>query len=164
MSEKRRDSKNRVLRRGESQRKDGRYVYKYIGLDGKPYFVYSWTLEKRDIPPKGKRPDLSLREKEKEISQLLDDGLDFQKGNYSVIKLVRRYLDQKENIKQNSRKIYNTIINILDKDPFGNQKICDIRTSNAKAWCIDLQRKRHKNFWNHPLYQELVKRIISNGG
>ena len=30
MSEKRRDNKNRILRTGESQRKDGRYAYKYI--------------------------------------------------------------------------------------------------------------------------------------
>ena len=29
MSEKRRDNKNRILQTGESQRKDGRYVYKY---------------------------------------------------------------------------------------------------------------------------------------
>lgn len=28
MSEKRRERKNRVLRNGESQRKDGRYMYK----------------------------------------------------------------------------------------------------------------------------------------
>ncbi|HCX6226399.1 TPA: integrase DNA-binding domain-containing protein, partial [Clostridioides difficile] len=27
MSEKRRDNKNRILRTGESQRKDGRYAY-----------------------------------------------------------------------------------------------------------------------------------------
>ena len=32
MSEKRRDNKNRILRSGESQRKDGRYVYKYTIL------------------------------------------------------------------------------------------------------------------------------------
>ena len=29
MSEKRRDNKGRVLRNGESQRKDGRFMYKY---------------------------------------------------------------------------------------------------------------------------------------
>ena len=29
MREKRRDNKNRILHNGESQRKDGRYVYKY---------------------------------------------------------------------------------------------------------------------------------------
>ena len=30
MSEKRRDHKGRLLRNGESQRKDGKYEYKYI--------------------------------------------------------------------------------------------------------------------------------------
>ena len=31
---KRKDSKNRNLRNGESQRKDGRYVYKYTDIYG----------------------------------------------------------------------------------------------------------------------------------
>lgn len=30
MSEKRKDSKGRILRIGESQRKDGKYEYKYV--------------------------------------------------------------------------------------------------------------------------------------
>ena len=41
---KRKDGKNRNLRNGESQRKDGRYVYKYTDIYGKPQFVYSWKL------------------------------------------------------------------------------------------------------------------------
>ncbi len=44
MSEKRRDNKGRILRTGESQRKDGRYAYKYVDAFGKPQFVYSWKL------------------------------------------------------------------------------------------------------------------------
>ena len=36
----RRDSKHRVLRRGESIRSDGKYQFKYH-IDGKPHFVYS---------------------------------------------------------------------------------------------------------------------------
>ena len=39
MSEKRRDSKNRILRNGESQRKDGRYAFKYIDSTGKQQFI-----------------------------------------------------------------------------------------------------------------------------
>lgn len=50
MSEKRRDNKNRILRTGESQRKDGRYAYKYIDTFGKPQFVYSWKLVPTDKP------------------------------------------------------------------------------------------------------------------
>ncbi len=41
MSGKRRDSKNRILRNGESQRQDGRYTFKYIDATGKQQFVYS---------------------------------------------------------------------------------------------------------------------------
>ena len=35
---KRKDSKGRNLRLGESQRKDGRYVYKYTDMYGQPQF------------------------------------------------------------------------------------------------------------------------------
>ena len=39
----RRDSKRRVLRRGESIRADGKYQFKYH-VNGVPHFVYSWRL------------------------------------------------------------------------------------------------------------------------
>ena len=48
MSGKRRDSKSRILRNGESQRQDGRYAFKYIDATGKQQFVYSWKLEKTE--------------------------------------------------------------------------------------------------------------------
>ena len=41
MSEKRRDNRNRILREGEYQRKDGRYRFRYIDEDGKEKNVYS---------------------------------------------------------------------------------------------------------------------------
>ena len=55
---KRKDSKNRNLRNGESQRKDGRYVYKYTDIYGKPQFIYSWKLVPTDKTPAGKRDDI----------------------------------------------------------------------------------------------------------
>lgn len=62
MSEKRRDSKNRIFRSGESQRKDGRYAYKYIDATGKSQFVYRWKLKAADSTPQGNRAGLSLWE------------------------------------------------------------------------------------------------------
>ena len=44
MSEKRRDNRNRILREGEYQRKDGRYRFRYIDEDGKEKNVYSLSL------------------------------------------------------------------------------------------------------------------------
>ncbi|WP_341478172.1 integrase DNA-binding domain-containing protein [Clostridium chromiireducens] len=55
MSAKRRDNKNRILRNGESQIKDGRYMYKYIDSIGKSQYVYSWKLVKTDVTPQEKK-------------------------------------------------------------------------------------------------------------
>ena len=68
---KRKDSKNRNLRNGESQRKDGRYVYKYTDIYGKPQFIYSWKLVPTDKTPAGKRDDISLREKEGQFASFM---------------------------------------------------------------------------------------------
>lgn len=89
MSEKRRDSKNRILRSGESQRKDGRYAYKYIDATGKPQFVYSWKLEATDSTPQGKRDGLSLREKEKQIRRDIEDAIIPRGGEMTVLDLVK---------------------------------------------------------------------------
>ena len=96
MSEKRRDSKNRVLRSGESQRKDGRYAYKYVDTFGKPQFVYSWKLVPTDKTPAGKREDISLREKEKEIQKDLDDGIDTIGKKMTVCQLYAKQIRQCE--------------------------------------------------------------------
>ena len=63
MSEKRRDNRNRILRDGEYQRKDGRYRFRYLDADGNEQNVYSWRLDKNDPTPKGKKREISLREK-----------------------------------------------------------------------------------------------------
>ncbi len=60
---KRRDNRNHILRTGESQRKDGRYAYKYTNNLGKIQFVYAWKLVPTDRTPNGKKDDISLREK-----------------------------------------------------------------------------------------------------
>ena len=81
---KRKDNKGRNLRLGESQRKDGRYVYKYTDIYGKPQFKYAWKLVPTDKTPAGKREDLSLREKEKQIKKDLADGLNTIGGKMTV--------------------------------------------------------------------------------
>ncbi len=63
---KRKDNKGRLLKTGESQRKDGRYAYKYQDKNGKSKFMYSWRLTDTDPVPKGKRFGRSLRDLEKE--------------------------------------------------------------------------------------------------
>lgn len=140
MSEKRRDNKNRILRSGESQRKDGRYAYKYTDATGKQQFVYSWKLEKTDKLPEGKRDCLSLREKEKQILRDLDDQIAPRGGEMTVLALVQKYILQKTGVRPNTEAGYQTVVNILKKEKFGGMRIDRVKISDAKCWLIQLQQ------------------------
>ena len=140
MSEKRRDNRNRILREGEYQRTDGRYRYRYIDEDGKEKNVYSWRLDKNDPTPRGKKRELSLREKEKQIQADLFDHIVTRGGNYTVVELVEKYTSLKTGVGHNTKAGYKTVINILKKEAFGKQRIDKIRLSDAKAWLIKLQQ------------------------
>ena len=113
MSEKRRDSKGRILRTGESQRKDGRYAYKYTDACGKTQFVYAWKLVPTDNTPAGKRDDISLREKVKEILRDLNDGIDTIGKKMTVCQLYARQNSHRKNVKRSTEKgyAYKTISN-----------------------------------------------------
>ncbi|MDD3415724.1 MAG: site-specific integrase [Lachnospiraceae bacterium] len=140
MSVKRRDNKNRILRNGDSQRKDGRYAYKYIDSNGQQQFVYSWKLEKTDKLPAGKRSDISLREKEKIIQKDIDDEIVPRGGDMTVLDLTRKYLLQKTGVKHNTEANYNFVLNIIKKEDFGKQRIDRVKLSDAKGWLIKLQK------------------------
>ena len=115
MSEKRRDSKNRILRNGESQKPDGRYVYKYYDLLHKPHYLYSWKLEPPDKLPAGKNNGLSLREKIQELQKDLYDGIDIEGREMTVLELVKRYIATKTGVKVTTQAGYKTVVNILGK-------------------------------------------------
>ena len=135
----RRDNKNRKLWTGESQDKDGRYVYKYTDAFGKRKALYSWRLTEADAAPKGKRKDLSLREKEKVLQKEVSDGIVPDGGNMTVLELVKRYVSQKRGVRHNTEANYKFVINIIAKEPFGQKRIDKVKLSDAKAWLIKLQ-------------------------
>ena len=140
MSEKRRDHRGRVLRFGESQRSDGRYAYKYQDNDGKYKFVYSWRLDKNDRTPAGRKLELSLREKEKQIEHDLFDRIVVNGGNYTVLELVKKYISMKTGVRHNTEANYKFVINIIAKEDFGKKRIDQVHLSDAKAWLIKLQK------------------------
>lgn len=146
MSEKRRDRKKRILRFGESQNADGRYRYTYTDISGKRKDIYSWRLDVTDPYPVDKRPDLSLREKEKKVERDLFDHIISDGGNYTVLSLVERYLSLKTGVRDSTRAGYHTVLSLLRKDPFGNQRIDKVKLSDAKLWLIKLQREDGKGY------------------
>lgn len=139
MSEIRKDNKGRRLATGESQDKDGRYRYKYNDSFGKRKSVYSWRLTESDPYPKGKRKDISLREKEKEVEKALRNAVATSGGNMTVLELVQKYISQKRGVKHNTQANYNFVINVIKKEDFGAKRIDKIKLSDAKTWLIKLQ-------------------------
>ena len=146
MSEKRRDNKNRILRTGESQRADGKYMYRYVDANGKTQCLYSWRLVKTDTVPEGKRDNGALRDIEKRVQRDVDDDIIPDGDGYTVLKLVEKYISQKTGVKNTTRAGYGTVINVLKAEPFGNKRIDKVKLSDAKAWLIKLQQEDHKSF------------------
>lgn len=134
--EKRRDSKGRILKTGESQRKDGRYAYKYTDALGKPQFAYAWKLVPTDRTPAGKREDISLREKEQDIQKDLNDGIDTIGKKMSVCQLYAKQNSHRKNVKRNTVKGRKYLMDILEKDPLGMRSIDSVKLSDAKEWAI----------------------------
>jgi len=141
MSEKRRDSKNRILRSGESQRKDGRYAYKYTDPFGKPQFVYAWKLVPTDKTPTGKRDDISLREKEKAIHKDLDDGIDTVGKKMTVCQLYAKQNRHRGNIKYNTKIGRERLMKLLEQDRLGSSSIDSVKMSDAKEWALRMAEK-----------------------
>lgn len=137
---RRKDSKGRVLNDGETQGKDGRYRYQYTDVLGNRKAVYSWKLLPADKTPTGKRKDLSLREKEKQILADLNSGIIPCGGNMTVLELVEKYISQKTGVRHNTQANYNFVINIIKKEDFGAKRIDKVKLSDAKAWLIKLQK------------------------
>lgn len=141
MGEKRRDNKNRVLRSGEIQMADGRYRYKYSDTFGTVRYVYSWRLDKNDRMPVGKKHELSLREKEKQIAADMFDQIIPEGGKLTVLELIKKYISLKTGVRPTTEAGYRTVINLLEKDEFGKRRIDKVRLSDAKAWLIRLQKE-----------------------
>ncbi|MCF0168622.1 MAG: integrase DNA-binding domain-containing protein, partial [Bacteroidales bacterium] len=146
MSEKRRDSRKRILREGEYQRQDGRYRYRYIDEYGKEQNAYSWRLDKNDPVPRGKKKELSLREKEQQIAAELLERANMRVGNYTVLQLVEKYVSLKTGVRENTKAGYRTVIHLLQNDPFGSLMIGQVRLSDAKAWLVKLQRDESRGY------------------
>ena len=136
---KRRDSKGRILRNGESQAPDGRYRYSYY-IDGKQRNLYSWKLELHDKLPAGKRQCRSLRELEKELQLQQFQGI--RQENMTVVELVERYLTIRDvSLKKTTRANHQTALNLLKKETFGQKQISNVTMSETKIFFLQLQEK-----------------------
>lgn len=127
MSKSRKDSKGRVLRKGESQRKnDGRYIYQYTDPNGKRHVIYANDL-------------LELREKEKDLIRNQLDGLDsYCNGKVTLNYVFDRYISTKYDLKEHTRANYKYMYNHFVRDTFGKRRIDEIKYSDVKFFYYSL--------------------------
>lgn len=139
MSKKlREDNKGRELYKGESQRENGLYVYKYIGTDGKPKYESSWRLTRADKIPKDKRKVKPLREIEKEIQHDLMDGIN-PTGEMTVCRLFQKHTELNANVRESTRQAREYLKRVLQSDKIGNMSIKRVKPSDAKAWAVRMK-------------------------
>lgn len=89
--ERRKDHKGRVLQKGESQRKDLTYMFRYNDLSGDRKCIYAKTLDE-------------LRKKEAEISKNLELGI--YTTDWTLNQIFERYLEQNTKLKDRTKKHY----------------------------------------------------------
>ena len=120
-------NKGRILRTGESQRKDGRYAYKYTDSTGKPQFVYAWKLV--------------ATEKEAEINRDIADGIDAVGKKMTVCQLYAKQNSQRADVKRATKKQREYLMGLLRDDPLGRKSIDAVKPSDAKEWAIRMKEK-----------------------
>lgn len=144
MTDKRTDSRGRILRNGEYQKADGRYAFRYVDARGKTRFVYSWTLTKKDKAPSRKKVGPPLRLLEEQIERDLVFGVAPEK--ITVLELAERYTATRQTVRRTTKRGYNTVLNFLRQDNFGARLIADVTTLEAREWLVHLQKDCGKRF------------------
>ena len=125
MSEKRRDSKGRLLKDGESQRKDGRYQYRYTDIDGKRRCIYNLDLH-------------ALRREAEEINRHLGLGVSYQGGCAPLRELLDRLFWLKRNWTDSTRRTMEQYRVTISKSQLYEMPINRIKVSDIKAYLIGL--------------------------
>lgn len=157
--EKRKDSKGRALKDGETERGDGRYCYRYYGLDGKRKCVYDKNLS-------------SLRDKERKINKDLEDRI--YSNNITLNQAYDRYMAVKTNLRNGTRHKYNLEYDRWIRDTWlGNKCISDIKKSDILLFYKEKSKKlsggtiRCMHKYIHPALEmavedDLIRRNPSN--
>lgn len=130
MAHSRKDKKNRVLNKGEYQKRNGMYEYRYVDVNGKPQSVYSWRLKANDPTPYGKAKTLSLREMEQSIAHDKLNGIDTVSAKKTTLDdFFWEYIEERP-LKQSTRTNYKYMYRKYVSGVLGAKKLSSIKYSD----------------------------------
>ncbi len=156
MSEKRRDSKGRLLRTGESQRADGKYEYKYVDAKGVRRSLYSWRLVSSDKLPPKKRSCEALRDMEAKVLRDTQNGINsFTAARMMLNDFGEDYIATKYELKASTRTNYKYMYTKYIKENIEMRDIASIRYSDIKKFYGELLKHGFK-----PNSVEIIQTIL----
>lgn len=121
MTERRKDSKGRVLKENESQRKDGTYCYRWRTSDHKRHVVYARTLDE-------------LREKEQVVLRDKSDGIRTDAQKVTLNDVFDLWVQLKKGLKENTFQNYIYMYEQFVRDDLGLYKIVNLKRSDIRRF------------------------------
>lgn len=121
MAERRKDNKGRVLKEGESQRKDGGYDYRWRTAGGKRHSIYAKTLDE-------------LREKEADLQRDKSDGIRTEARHVTLNDMFDMWVELKKGLKDNTFQNYQYMYNQYVYPDFGRMKVSQIKRSDIRRF------------------------------
>ena len=110
MAEKRKDKDRKMLKTGESQRKDGYYIYRWTSRNGKRHCVTAKTLPE-------------LRKKEEEIQKDRSDGIRADIQSVTLNDVYALWCSMKRGLKDNTFQNYQYMYRTFVEPDLGRMKI-----------------------------------------
>ena len=156
MAKSRKDSKGRVLRKGETVRSNGTYQYAYYDKYGKRQFLYANDL-------------LTLREKEEEILRDRLDGIDSHTAkNQNLSDIFDKYMATRNDLAARTFAGYMYQYNAYVRPTLGRRKIKDIKYSDILCFYKVLMEEHNLSYGTiehlqreiHPAFEMAVRDCI----
>ena len=121
MAEKRFDKKHRLLKKGEIQRADGYYTYRWTSRNGKRHSVTASTLEE-------------LREREEQIARDMSEGIRGDAKNVTLDDMFELWKRLKRGLKGNTFQNYCYMYRTFVSPEIGKLRIATLKKSDIKAF------------------------------
>ncbi len=121
MAEKRFDKKHRLLKKGEIQRADGYYTYRWTSRNGKRHSVTASTLEE-------------LREREEQIARDMSEGIRGEAKNVTLDDMFELWKRLKRGLKGNTFQNYCYMYRTFVSPEIGKLRIATLKKSDIKAF------------------------------
>lgn len=129
MIKRRKDNRGRVLKEGESQRKNGTYDYRWKDKIGNRHSIYANTLDE-------------LRNKREMVLRDTMDGMKITAQRVTVNDMYNIWVQIKKGVKDNTFQNYKYMYNQFVLDSLGRYKLLELKRSDVRRFYNDLVDKK----------------------